>query len=747
MMPQNTTFFLTNTEPRPSSTSGPSNGSSAPNSLDQPSSKLSAMKVDMSKSWSAMGGSGSALSSIDMSDIESFGPGSPGRPISNWSPASFISVDEQLSADSHSCSSLNVSMHASPNLTGLDSTMGLNQNTCPDNTGAATGGGTTDNKTPQFVMPKVPMPSRKPFTDNGLRLGKLKILVAGDTGIGKSQLIKALTQTHADFVHVDEWERLSGYNHGLQEATASTKPRPLFWLVDNNVSETNHPAGFSSSCSSSLFSTSAFSSSIASNSSSGTMRRQSIVQSSSSSQDSILDRNICFVDSTGYGQGSTSDDCMDTVIQYLEDKFHETANLINIANAQALNLLASSSSLADSPHVDVCFYLILNRLKQVDLEYMERISEYAPVIPLIAKSDLLPEKETISLKLQILREMRTAKIDPFLFDTPIDEAIRCAEEKLEMFSNYSMLAAAPNGDKDIKVSSDNSSAATPENRNDNTSEGSTRSTELPSLDPLLFPTAICSLHHIDEEMLASILMSADYTPALVQSELQDLCSYVFSEQGSAWLRYNAAKRFINWCVSTELASSLRVGLFLPLKSASSTSELSTPQQSLVHVEKPKFWVSPSFNLEPTRTTVSRGPDCAQKQTARWAMQLEHASRTENALQLRSRGAAISRRNRFRKYRNSSGQSDKENAKLKTQMSKSIVNLDPLGIRNVPKKIFNFAFKAVTVLISLRVVSILMSKVLNHRIIAHTESNTGKSSSERFLSTALSSLGGGWSILA
>ena len=36
---------------------------------------------------------------------------------------------------------------------------------------------------PQLIMPSIKMPSRRPFTDRGRSLGRLKILIAGDTGM------------------------------------------------------------------------------------------------------------------------------------------------------------------------------------------------------------------------------------------------------------------------------------------------------------------------------------------------------------------------------------------------------------------------------------------------------------------------------------------------------------------------------------------------------------------------------------
>lgn len=37
-------------------------------------------------------------------------------------------------------------------------------------------------RVPQLVMPSIKMPSRRPFTDEGKRIGRLKVLIAGDSG-------------------------------------------------------------------------------------------------------------------------------------------------------------------------------------------------------------------------------------------------------------------------------------------------------------------------------------------------------------------------------------------------------------------------------------------------------------------------------------------------------------------------------------------------------------------------------------
>lgn len=166
---------------------------------------------------------------------------------------------------------------------------------------------------PQLVMPSIKMPSRRPFTDEGKRIGRLKVLIAGDsgtymsvminktrpllidicdTGIGKTALIKAIVQSTDVIVHVDpiapqplfsshrsisnrsrgrpKSSKSSSTNSQISEIYASTKPYPEWWsdLDDSRILK----------------------------------RRKSL------GGDTILDRNICFVDTPGYSDGSSVSD-------------------------------------------------------------------------------------------------------------------------------------------------------------------------------------------------------------------------------------------------------------------------------------------------------------------------------------------------------------------------------------------------------------------------------------------------------
>ncbi|KAL0473864.1 Septin domain-containing protein [Neurospora intermedia] len=340
---------------------------------------------------------------------------------------------------------------------------------------------------PQLIMPSIKMPSRRPFTDQGKSMGRLKVLIAGDSGVGKTSLIKAIVQSCEHIVHVDpitpspmspqpslknsvtlkekqtkggskssSKRQSSNGTSQITEVYASTKPYPQWWseIDDLNVLK----------------------------------RRKSM-------EDTVLDRNICFVDTPGYGSGSSSMDTITPVVQFIESQM-QRMNVNALNDGDMLNMLGGEGGV----QIDVVFYLVSNRLRPVDIAYLNHLSPLTNIIFLLSQADLMSPEQISASKEQIQAQLREANIRPFSFSiTPSRTA------------SSSTLSPSPPDPAEQGVYAISSAAGT------------------------------------DYDMMdASLLMSTDYVEPLVPSELSRLVERVFSPDGASWLRHSAARKYVQW---------------------------------------------------------------------------------------------------------------------------------------------------------------------------------------------------------
>ncbi|KAI1094726.1 hypothetical protein F5B19DRAFT_444517 [Rostrohypoxylon terebratum] len=315
---------------------------------------------------------------------------------------------------------------------------------------------------PQLVMPSIKMPSRRPFTETGKSLGRLKVLVAGDSGVGKTSIIKAIVQICEHIVHVDPIPSQAELNthksgsalpkkssnppSGISEIYASTKPYPEWWSA---VDEPYDP-----------------------------QRRKSL-------GDSVLDRNVCFVDTPGYRSGHSAMENIMSCIEYVESHLNKMSSDL-LSDSDMLNVLGGGGGF----QVDAVFYLISQKMRPVDLEYIRRLTPLTNVIPILARTDSISPKQLVSYKEQIANQLREAGLKPFSF-----------------------------------ASVDQQSAA-----------------RMPDI-----PYAVSSATGSDDDIMdASLLMSPDYVQPLITSDLRYLVDNVFSPNGLSWLRHTATKKYLEW---------------------------------------------------------------------------------------------------------------------------------------------------------------------------------------------------------
>ncbi|KAG9240030.1 Septin-domain-containing protein [Calycina marina] len=351
---------------------------------------------------------------------------------------------------------------------------------------------------PQLVMPSIKMPSRRPFTEKGKYMGKLKVLIAGDSDTGKTSLIKAIVQTCEDIVHVDPLTSTptsvpqSRKNSRTKSRSGSADLQTTIEIAEVHASTRAYSAWWSD------------------------LEEGRILRRRKSMGDSVLERNLCFVDTPGYGSKTSCLESMTPVVDYIEAQLQKAAALRDISDSEMISMLSGSGG----TQVDVVFYLFSQRVKSIDIEYLKRLMPLTNIVPLIARSDTLSAESLVNIKSNIISELAANNIRTF----PLG------------FSAESISPTSP-----FAVSTH------------------------PSKD--------------EETMEASLLMSPDYIQPLLPSELEYLVSQIFERDTISWLRHLAAKKFIQWR-NSDAHSSRPQSLYRPLNQytslVSSSPGLSSP---------------------------------------------------------------------------------------------------------------------------------------------------------------------------
>ncbi|TGO54441.1 hypothetical protein BCON_0107g00290 [Botryotinia convoluta] len=395
---------------------------------------------------------------------------------------------------------------------------------------------------PQLVMPSIKMPSRRPFTEKGKNMGRLKVLIAGDSGVGKTSLIKAIVQVCEDIVHVDP---------------LSTSPSPVSEKRRHSKNKAKYGGGnmqTTTQITEIYASTKAYPSWWSEVDESKVLRRRK------SMGDSVLERNLCFVDTPGYGDKTSCLEVISPVVDYIESQFQKVEAKDGMTDCDMIHLLGGNGG----SQVDVVFYIIVNRIKPVDIEYLRRISSMTNVIPLIARSEVLSLEDLASVKRHVLSELQAANIRPFLFGLSFDDALQSSQPAA--------------------------------------------------------PYAISTMLSKDHETMdASFLMNPEYVQPLVQSELAALVDQLFEPDSIAWLRNSAAKKFVAWRnnQSVQKPQSLYRPLAQSMMSSSALQVLTAP-----------VGATTSYALARITDHTQREERLAQVRLSNWAIDLQRSLQNE-----------------------------------------------------------------------------------------------------------------------
>ncbi|CAK7273698.1 hypothetical protein SEPCBS57363_005784 [Sporothrix epigloea] len=468
---------------------------------------------------------------------------------------------------------------------------------------------------PHLVMPSIKMLSRRPFTEEGKNMGRLKVLLAGESGkytshslfnttsslasdvkagLGKTSLIKAIVQSCQHIVHVDNIMPPSLSSSGLssigprRSSEAFTGSANVPNGGQNTIrarrksSRSTQPDTTTNHITEIYASTKPYPKwwSVLANEG-GSRRRKSL-------GDNVLDRNICFVDTPGFTRSTSATDSIMPVIEYVEG-FVQKLCTSSLNDTDFVGLLSGDGGTA----VDVVFYLLAENLQPTDIDFLRLLTSLTCVIPLLARADTLPtETDVAKTKDKISRRLHEADIQPFVFTAP-----------------------------DIFPDSANTQASS-------------------SAFPL--PYAISSANGSDHDIMdASLLMSPDYVQPLVPTDLATLVEQVFCPEGISRLRHSTALKISQWRQSFSSVNSSNneasgpQALYRPLDFGSNEHShlpvsLSGAAAARTGVRTTPLGAPLSFALARITDHTQREEHLAQIRLSSWAAELQRKLDSERA---------------------------------------------------------------------------------------------------------------------
>lgn len=127
-----------------------------------------------------------------------------------------------------------------------------------------------------------------------------------------------------------------------------------------------------------------------------------------------IEHNLKLFDTTGFGAHVDASRTIDPVMLYIKQQFQQTKKLLQptfLNESKLINLVSASAA---QSHIDVVVYGIFHRLKPIDKEFMKLLSPFAPIVPVILKSDSLDSSQVFKLKETTLRELEASNVNVWL---------------------------------------------------------------------------------------------------------------------------------------------------------------------------------------------------------------------------------------------------------------------------------------------------------------------------------------------
>ncbi|KAG0260339.1 hypothetical protein BGZ95_004479 [Linnemannia exigua] len=243
----------------------------------------------------------------------------------------------------------------------------------------------------------------------GQNIGYLRLAVVGDSAVGKTQFARQFVETLPEVLSHD-WEPLKPRRDTNKDKDESEENMDTGEEEDEDEDDGDYvqtPAL-----------TERFSSTM-----------MEIPWDNMDADDEVPARNLVFLDTPGYGSVIDARTnfalFMNHVSQTFEEKNSKISPFIEVTNNELMRSLVTG--VGAHKFIDVCFYLIVHRLKPLDIEYMRTISEKVNVVPILAKVDTQSEQDVQQLKVNVLKTLREHGVSIYTFRIDYDRLIHMAE--------------------------------------------------------------------------------------------------------------------------------------------------------------------------------------------------------------------------------------------------------------------------------------------------------------------------------
>ncbi|KAF9147819.1 hypothetical protein BG015_010485 [Linnemannia schmuckeri] len=280
----------------------------------------------------------------------------------------------------------------------------------------------------------------------------LRLVLIGDSGVGKSKSRELFLNTIPGQVHQDEntpditalsiqdkpegeasEQEPNGAVAAGGQSNGHTKPQTHDYLYKDSVSTLEIPQWLSVT---------------AANNTNGS-DNNSDDDEGAFPTGMVSAENIVVHDFVGYGETLDASRTIDRVDAFLKEQHDATKNLFGpsitplsttsrpgpaSAGQQPVlqpfleQLLVDSSMAHTLP--DACLYFVLYDLKPVDIHFMKRIMRHVNLIPILAKADTLSIAQLWKAKSRILKQLEENQIEFFQFGYSLEDLKEMAAEKM-----------------------------------------------------------------------------------------------------------------------------------------------------------------------------------------------------------------------------------------------------------------------------------------------------------------------------